>query len=106
MIASLVIGREVCASPAPSPEYAQATQAFRVGNARMHHSMNVEPSGDVDRDFAVAMLAHHEGAVDMARVELRYGRDRDSRRRADEIIAAQEEEVTMMRNWLAEHGGA
>ena len=89
-----------------SAEYAEATEAFRVGSERMHHGMSVEPSGDVDRDFAAAMLAHHEGAVDMARVELRYGRDPDLRRLAEAIIAAQEAEITMMRNWLATHGGA
>ena len=87
--------------PDPSPEYAEATEAFRVGNERMHHGMAVEPSGDVDRDFAAAMLAHHEGAVDMARVELRYGRDPDLRRLAEAIVVAQEEEITMMRNWLS-----
>jgi uncharacterized protein (DUF305 family) len=58
----------------------------------MHHAMAVPPSGDVDRDFAAGMLAHHVGAVEMAQVELRFGRDPEMRRLAEAIVAAQEEE--------------
>jgi uncharacterized protein (DUF305 family) len=91
------------ASPSPhtSSEYAEASEALRAVNERMHRGMAAEPSGDPDRDFAVGMLAHHEGAVDMARWELRYGRDPDLRRLAEAIIAAQGQEIAMMRDWLA-----
>jgi uncharacterized protein (DUF305 family) len=67
----------------------------------MHRAMALAPSGDLDRDFAAGMLAHHEGAVDMARVELRYGRDPALRQLAESIIGAQEQEIAMMRDWLA-----
>jgi uncharacterized protein (DUF305 family) len=87
--------------PNASPEYAEAVAALEEANDRMHRAMAVAPSGDIDRDFAAGMLAHHEGAVDMARVELRHGRDPDLRRLAEAIIAAQEQEIAMMRDWLA-----
>jgi uncharacterized protein (DUF305 family) len=87
--------------PNASPEYAEAVAALDEGNDRMHRAMAVAPSGDIDRDFAAGMLAHHEGAVEMARVELRYGRDPALRRLAEEIIAAQEQEIRLMRDWLA-----
>jgi hypothetical protein len=50
--------------------------------ARMHVAMHVAPSGDVDRDFARMMLAHHTGAIDMALLELRFGKDERLRRLA------------------------
>ncbi len=88
--------------PNASAEYAEATEALRLANERMHRDMSLEPSGDVDRDFAAGMLAHHVGAVEMAQVELRYGRDPDLRRLAEAIIAAQQDEIAMMREWLAD----
>jgi hypothetical protein len=64
--------------------------------ARMHTAMNVPFSGDADRDFAHMMIPHHQGAIDMALVELRYGKDERLRRLAQEIIVDQEQEIAVM----------
>ena len=82
-----------------------ATLAFKAGNATMHQNMAIQYSGDADVDFAKAMIAHHQGAIDMAKVELRYGKDRELTKLANDIIAAQEHEIAQMRAWLAKHGG-
>jgi uncharacterized protein (DUF305 family) len=64
---------------------------------KMMRDMTIKPSGDVDRDFVAMMAPHHQGAVDMAQAELRYGRNEQLRRIAQEIIVDQLQEITAMR---------
>ena len=78
------------------------TQAYREANAKMHAAMNAEFSGDADVDFARGMIAHHQGAIDMARVALEHGKDPELRQLAEQVISAQEGEIEFLRNWLAE----
>jgi uncharacterized protein (DUF305 family) len=74
--------------------------AFAAENAaamdRMMAAMAVAPSGDVDRDFAAMMIPHHQGAIDMAAAELRYGRNEQLRRIAQEIVVDQQQEIAAM----------
>jgi uncharacterized protein (DUF305 family) len=69
---------------------------------RMHAAMHVNPSGDVDRDFARMMVPHHQGAIDMAVAELRFGKDERLRRLAQAIIVEQGQEITLMQSILGE----
>jgi hypothetical protein len=80
---------------------ADSTQAaFAAENAaamaKMMAGMDVKPSGDIDRDFAAMMIPHHQGAIDMALAELRYGRNESLRRIAQEIIVEQLQEIAAM----------
>jgi uncharacterized protein (DUF305 family) len=63
---------------------------------KMMKAMQVAPSGDVDADFVAMMVPHHQGAVDMARSELRYGRNERLRQIAQDIIAAQQQQIPAM----------
>ncbi len=78
--------------------------AFLAENAaameRMHREMHVQPSGDVDRDFAAMMIPHHQGAIDMSKAVLRHGRDARILRLAQEIIVEQQQEIAIMRRVL------
>jgi uncharacterized protein (DUF305 family) len=65
--------------------------------ARMMAAMHVAPSGDVDADFVAAMIPHHQGAIDMAQALLRYGKNEQLRRIAQEIIVTQQDEIAAMR---------
>jgi hypothetical protein len=68
-----------------------------VAMNKMMSGMDVKPTGLVDRDFAEMMIPHHQGAIDMAQAELRYGHNEQLRRIAQEIIVEQQQEITAMR---------
>jgi uncharacterized protein (DUF305 family) len=70
---------------------------------QMMKNMHVEPTGEPDKDFVLMMMPHHQGAIDMAKVELQYGKDPELRKRATDIVAAQEREIALMKGWLASH---
>ena len=58
---------------------------------------------DPDVAFAAGMLPHHIGAVKMAEVELKYGKDPEMRKLAEDIINAQQAEIEQMQKWLKAH---
>jgi hypothetical protein len=69
-------------------------------NENMHLTMDVTTTGDPDRDFMQMMIPHHQGAIDMARVQLKYGRDEHVRRLAQSIIVEQNQEIAYMRQLI------
>jgi len=82
----------------------EASRAYAEANAKMHAGMDIEFTGDADVDFVRGMIPHHQGAVDMARIVLQYGKDPEIRKLASEIVKAQEAEISMMKEWLKERG--
>src|ERR1700688_3372112 len=64
---------------------------------KMMADMTIKPTGDVDRDFVAMMAPHHQGAIDMAQAVLRYGRNEQLRRLAQEIVVTQQQEIAAMR---------
>jgi hypothetical protein len=83
----------LAATPAEAPFLAENEAAM----TKMMAAMEIEPSGDVDRDFVAMMVPHHQGAIDMAQAELRHGRNEQLRRIAQEIIVTQQQEIAAMR---------
>jgi hypothetical protein len=74
-----------------------STQAYKQANDAMHKGMDIAFTGDADADFLAGMLPHHQGAIDMANVVLKYGKDPKIRDLAKQIIAAQEREIADMK---------
>lgn len=82
----------------------EAMKAFAAANEKMMAGMHGIPmTGDPDKDFVIMMIPHHEGAIDMAKVVLQYGKDPAIKSLAEAIVKAQETEIAEMKDWLASH---
>ncbi|MBS3652363.1 DUF305 domain-containing protein [Pseudaminobacter sp. 19-2017] len=94
----------ICSSSSRSPSAEE--DPFLQQNAgameKMMTGMSVQPSGDIDRDFVEMMVPHHQGAIEMAQAELRYGHNERLKRMAQEIIVTQQQEIAAMRLALDE----
>jgi Domain of unknown function (DUF305) len=89
----------ICAKSFGSAPAAEAPYLAENVSAmtKMMIDMGIRPSGDVDADFVAMMVPHHQGAIEMAQAELRYGHNEPLRRMAQEIIVTQLQEITAMR---------
>ena len=96
----------VSASRAQTPHNHETAQAgsfdalMAQAMERMHKDMAIAPSGDPDRDFAAMMIPHHQGAIDMAKAELQFGKNSVLRRLAQGIIVEQLQEIEVMQREL------
>ncbi len=81
---------------------AQFLAENELAMSRMMAGMSSKPTGDIDRDFVDMMVPHHQGAVDMAKSELKYGHNEQLRRLAQEIIVTQQQEITVMHQAVGE----
>ena len=69
---------------------------------KMMNDMEIKPTGDIDREFVEIMVPHHQGAVDMAKAEPKYGRNEQLRRLAWQVVATQQGEITVVQNTVSE----
>lgn len=99
----IIVGLLIAAAAAAqmTPYAAKFMQAMDASMKQMDRDMAAAPmNGDADHDFATMMMPHHQGAIDMAKAELRYGKDPVMRRLAQEILVDQQSEIDAMQLWL------
>jgi uncharacterized protein (DUF305 family) len=85
---------------APAANDPAPAKAFKEAHTKMMKEMEKPMTGNTDVDFVQGMIPHHQGAIDMAKVELQHGKDPELRKLARSIIAAQEKEIAEMQAWL------
>jgi uncharacterized protein (DUF305 family) len=95
--------RETMAGGNPDPSF---RRVMAEAMDRMTRDMAVPHTGDPDRDFAAMMIPHHQGAIDMALLQLKYGHDEKLKRLAQSIIVEQGQEIAYMRVLLDPPSGA
>jgi uncharacterized protein (DUF305 family) len=88
----------------PRGDAGPSSLAFQGINAKMHEAMSIAYTGNADVDFVKGMIPHHQGAVDMAKTVLAFGKDPEIRKLAEEIVKAQETEIALMNEWLKKTG--
>ena len=81
-----------------------SSKAYAAVMNTMMANMMAPYTGDADVDFVKGMIPHHQAAIDMAKVQLEFGKDPAIRAIAEEVIKAQEGEIAVMKTRLAAHG--
>lgn len=82
----------------------ESTTAYQQGMKIMHRDMDIVYSGEINTDFVRGMIPHHQGAIDMANVVLKYGKDEGVKSLAHFIKVSQEGEIAKMNRWLERRG--
>ena len=101
LLAGAAFAQSPHAGHAPASE---ADQALMTAMDRMGEAMKAPMTGDPDRDFAAMMIPHHQGAIDMAEIQLRWGKDPELKAMARKIIDDQRAEIRTLEAWLAAKG--
>ena len=104
-IPPLAFAHEAHPADPPAGLNAEESAFLKENDAAMTKMMNdmaAKPTGDIDRDFVAMMNPHHQGAIDMAVIELRYGKNEQLRRIAQEIIVDQMQEIATMKLAIGE----
>src|SRR6516164_8641712 len=97
-----VLAHEAHSQPPASSDEQSFLKENDAAMTKMMNDMAAKPSGDIDRDFVAMMAPHHQGAIDMAVIELRYGKNEQLRRIAQEIIVDQMQEIAAMKLAIGE----
>jgi len=101
------LGIATAASPSTKTHDSSMHTKMQSDMKKMMDDMHaVRMSGNMDVDFAKMMIPHHQGAIDMAQMELDHGKDSMLKKMATEIIAAQKKEIKILQDWLAKNDKA
>ena len=88
----------------PKGDTGPSSQAFNGVIAKMNAEMALPFSGNADVDFVKRMISHDQGAVDMAKVALAFGKDVEVKKVADDVIKTNEADIAKMQAWLKQQG--
>lgn len=87
------------------PHDAMAKAEYMASMKTMDKAMMSATGTTTDAMFARKMMAHHQGAIDMAQIELKRGGDADAKRIAQKTIDENVKGKAELAAWLKVHGG-
>ena len=87
----------------PSPNDPPSTKDFKQAHMNMMKDMHMEFTGNADVDFAKSMIKHHEGGIEMAKLQLKHGKDPEMRKKAEKLIKEQGQVNEEFQAWLKKH---
>ena len=91
--------------PGPATTQSEAIKAYIAAMDRMHSPMmDAVRDRDPDAAFVKGMIPHHQGAIDMAKVVLQYGKDEQAKKWANDVSREQQREIDEMQAWLKKQG--
>ena len=93
-------GHDSMMSTSASTGESASTKAFETAMGGTMKAMMATPTAKPDLDFMQGMLPHHQGAIDMAKVVLQYGKDAEVNTLAEAVIKAQTAEIEVMKDWM------
>lgn len=97
----------VCAFAFTTTTFADAsgpwTTDYMSVMTKMDSAMKQAASSDPDVVFASKMIPHHQGAINMAKIELKYGKDSKARQEAENIILENEKSIKKLQAFIASH---
>lgn len=88
----------------PGASDSASTKEYKAAMMHMMQSMPKSFTGDADVDFMTQMKAHHQGAIEMAKIVLAKGKDPSVKKLADEIVSSQQREIETIEQWLKARG--
>ena len=92
-------------TPAAAPTSSAASKAYMAANDKMHGPMmEAAKESDPDIAFVKGMIPHHQGAIEMAKIVLQYGKDEQAKKWANDVIREQQREIDEMQAWLKKRG--
>ena len=87
----------------PKAEDSASTRELKQAHMNMMKDMHMEFTGDADKDFAASMIKHHQGGIEMAKIQLKHGKDAEMRKMAEKLIKEQGEDNKAFAAWLKKH---
>ena len=88
----------------PAHAAGKTSMAMHTSMDEMHKKMkSMVMTGNQDMDFAMMMVGHHQGAIDMAQAQIDHGKDKQMISAAKKIISAQKKEIAMFEAWMKRH---
>ncbi len=98
---SAMTSTQASETQASETQASDSNKGYQAAMDTMMKGMMAPMTGKPELDFVQGMMPHHQGAIDMAKVALQYGKDPDIKKLAEGVIKAQENEIGFMKEWLA-----